>query len=116
MLSDELCYQLLRRLEANPDLRQRELAQELGISLGKLNYCLRSLIREGWVNAENSRNSRNRIVYRYTITPAGLREKEHVTLSFLKRKQSEYEALERELAELRQEVARNRGADGDKKG
>ena len=111
MLSDEIRYRLLKRLEADPHLSQRGLARELGISLGKMNYCLKALVEKGWIKAENFKNSRRKMAYRYLLTPAGIREKALVTVRFLKYKQAEYATLEREIAELRLEI--NRGKDSD---
>jgi EPS-associated MarR family transcriptional regulator len=105
MLDDETRYRLLKRLQADPDVSQRALAQELGISLGKLNYCLRAVIDKGWVKAANFRNSRNKKAYAYYLTPQGIDEKARVTGRFLKRKIAEYEAVQREIEELRREVA-----------
>ena len=104
-LTDELRYQLLRRLEHNPALTQRELAKELGVSLGKANYCLKALIEKGWVKVGNFRHNQNKSGYAYLLTPKGLEEKAIVTLSFLNRKQQEYNALVAELETLHQEVA-----------
>ena len=105
ILTDELRYQLLRHLEQNPALTQRELAKELGVSLGKTNYCLKALIEKGWVKVGNFRHNQSKLGYAYLLTPKGLEEKAIVTLSFLKRKQREYNALVAELEELHQEVA-----------
>ena len=104
MLSDEIRYRLLKLLHAKPHLSQRELADELKISLGKTNYCVKTLLEKGWIEAMNVRNSRNRAAYRYRLTPAGIREKACVTVRFLKRKQAEYRALQCELVELRDEI------------
>lgn len=104
MLDDATRYRLLKRLHADPDVSQRALAKELGISLGKLNYCLRAVIAKGWVKASNFTHSRNKQAYVYYLTPQGLEEKARVTVHFLKRKLAEYEAVQREIAELRREV------------
>ena len=104
LLSDELKYQLLSALEQNPRASQRELAAEIGISLGRTNYCLRALIDKGWVKAKNFKNSKNKSAYIYNLTPVGLVAKAQVTRLFLARKQAEYEVLEREIERLRQEV------------
>ena len=105
-LTDELRYQLLKQLEQNPEMSQRQLATELGISLGKANYCLKALIEKGWVKAENFRKSTNKLRYGYLLTPKGLEEKSRVTLRFLKARQREHEKLLQELNELREEAAR----------
>lgn len=95
----------MRLLTESPDLSQREVAQRLGLSLGKTNYCLRALIDKGWVKVNNFRNSQNKLAYAYVLTPSGFLAKGNATADFLRRKQHEFEQLEREIAELRQEVA-----------
>jgi EPS-associated MarR family transcriptional regulator len=104
MLDDQTRYRLLKCLQANPDVSQRALAQELGVSLGKLNYCLRAIIDKGWVKAVNFKNSSNKKTYAYYLTPQGIEEKARVTGRFLKRKMQEYESIEREIEQLRREV------------
>ncbi len=104
-LTDKICYQLLKHLEKNPSLTQRELAKALGISLGKTNYCLNSLIERGWVKARNFRRNKKKLGYAYLLTPKGMEEKARVTLHFLKIKQQEYEDLVEELRTLREEAA-----------
>lgn len=104
MTSDETHYQLIRLLEANPEMSQRDVARELGISLGKTNYCLQALISKGWVKATNFRNSKNRIAYVYLLTPQGIEEKAKLTLRFLKIKMAEYETLRSEIERLQREA------------
>lgn len=104
-LSDELRYQLLKKLEQNPTLTQRELAQELDVSLGKANYCLKALVEKGWVKVGNFKRNKNKLRYAYLLTPSGLEEKARVTMAFLKRKQKEYERLVEEIEALRLEAA-----------
>lgn len=104
MLSDEYRYKILKRLEADPDVSQRELAGELGISLGRVNYCVQALVEKGFVKASNFRNSQNKVAYSYLLTPRGLEEKVRATAHFLKRKVAEYEALEKEIDLLRKET------------
>ncbi|KAA8978327.1 MarR family EPS-associated transcriptional regulator [Halospina sp. K52047b] len=106
MLTDSDRYQLLRALEQNPNLSQRQLATELGYSLGKLNYCLKALKDKGWVKVENFRNSQNKTAYFYQLTPAGVTEKARVTRRFLQRKLEEHQQIEQEIEALKQEVAR----------
>ena len=91
-------------LEDNPNTSQRELAREVGYSLGKLNYCLNALKEKGWVKAENFRNSQNKTAYLYKLTPTGITEKARVTRRFLQRKLEEHEALQHEIEQLKQEV------------
>ena len=105
MSSDDAEYRLLRLLEANPQYSQRELAQHLGLSLGKINYCLRALIDKGWVKARNFSNSPNKRAYLYVLTPKGMEEKARIAVRFLRAKMEEYEHLEREISELRREIA-----------
>ena len=104
MLSDEYRYKILNLLEKDPELSQRDLAQALGVSLGKVNFCVKALIEKGLVKARNFRNSRNKSAYMYYLTPTGFEEKALVTLRFLRRKVDEYEALTKEIERLRSEV------------
>jgi EPS-associated MarR family transcriptional regulator len=111
---DEAQYKVLRLIEAKPDLTQRELAQELGVSLGKVNYCLNALIDRGWVKARNFRKSNNKLAYAYLLTPRGVQQKALITLRFLQLKVGEYELLKKEIAELRREVETT-GRAGDRR-
>ena len=104
-LSDDVHYRLLKLLEERPDASQRELAVALGISLGKINYCIRALLDRGWIKATNFKNSNNKLAYAYLLTPQGIEAKARITARFLLRKMAEYEALEREIAQLKAEVA-----------
>ncbi len=104
-MDDEVRLAILRILEQRPEVSQRELARELGLSLGKTNYCLRALMAWGWVKARNFRNNQNKLAYAYVLTPAGLRAKALATLNFLERKQREFERLQAEIARLQREVA-----------
>jgi EPS-associated MarR family transcriptional regulator len=103
-MDEELRLRILRLLTESPDLSQRELAHRLGLSLGKMNYCLRALIDKGWVKVNNFRNSQNKLAYAYVLTPSGFRAKANATTAFLRRKQEEFTELEREIAELRREA------------
>jgi EPS-associated MarR family transcriptional regulator len=113
---DEAHYKLLRLIESRPDATQRELAQALGVSLGKVNYCVNALIEKGLVKARNFRNSQNKLAYAYLLTPRGIEQKTAVTVQFLRRKVSEYEALKREIAELKREVESTGASVGVPKG
>jgi EPS-associated MarR family transcriptional regulator len=104
MLTDEVRYQLLRLLSADPTMSQRNVARTLGISLGKTNYCLKSLMRKGWIKATNFKNSRNKAAYMYLLTPRGVEAKANVTMRFLQRKMREYEALRTEIERIREEA------------
>ena len=103
-LSDENTLQALKLLEKNPELTQRELAAELGISLGKTHYMVKALIDIGWVKLDNFQRSNNKWGYAYLLTPMGLAEKAAITVRFLARKQEEYRRLERQIAKLSAEV------------
>jgi EPS-associated MarR family transcriptional regulator len=104
MLTDEYRYKILKRLEANPEISQRELAQELGVSLGRVNYCLKALVEKGMLKVNNFRNSKNKPAYLYLLTPRGIEEKTKVTLRFMKAKVAEYEMLRQEIELLRQDA------------
>lgn len=97
-------YRLLKFLAEHPHASQRELARELGISLGKTNYCIRALIDKGWVKLRNFKNSDRKSSYAYVLTASGLEEKVNVTLAFLRRKTAEYDDLAHQLEALREEV------------
>ncbi len=97
-------FRLLRLLEARSDLSQRDLARELGASLGKVNYCLNALIDKGLVKVRNFRNSRNKLGYAYLLTPRGIDSKATIAVHFLKRKMAEYETLKVEIEQLQREV------------
>lgn len=114
-INPETHLKVLRQIEANPSITQRELAQELGISLGKANYCLKALIDRGWVKARNFRSSSNKKAYAYLLTPSGLEEKAHITVRFLKQRMRDYEQIKQEIAELEAEVngGKNRLGSGD---
>lgn len=105
-LTEETHYKLLRLLEANPGISQRRAARELGISLGKVNYCVQALIRKGWLKAARFRNSRNKAAYLYLLTPRGIEQKSQLTVRFLQSKVREYETLRREIEQMRAEAAR----------
>lgn len=100
MLTDETRYQILKTLQADPQASQRRIADELGISLGRVNYCLNALIQKGLVKANNFRNSANKRAYLYLLTPRGIEERARLTARFLRVKLDEYEILKRELEEL----------------
>jgi len=101
---EESHLKVLRLLEADPGLSQRDLSQALGISLGKTNYCVRALLDKGLIKMQNFRNSDNKFGYAYLLTPAGIATKADLTRSFLKIKIQEYEMLKREIEDLQQEA------------
>lgn len=101
---EENHLKVLRLLEADPGLSQRDLSQALGVSLGKTNYCMRALLDKGLIKMQNFRNSDNKLGYAYLLTPAGIAAKAEMTRGFLKIKMQEYEILKREIDQLRQEA------------
>lgn len=105
MLTDEYRYKILKLVEAKPEISQRELAADLGISLGKANFCLKALIEVGLLKATNFRNSKNKLAYMYLLTPTGIEEKAKITLRFLKNKMQEYEKLQIEITVLTAEAS-----------
>ena len=96
-------YKVLKILEQNPQVSQRELASELGVSLGKANYCLKALIEKGLVKANNFKNSSNKLAYFYVLTPSGIEAKAKISIQFLQRKMEEYEVLGEEIEQLKKE-------------
>ena len=95
---------LMRIIDANPQMTQRELSAGLGLSLGKINYLLKSMIEKGFIKVDNFKNSKNKIAYMYYMTPKGIEEKVKITYRFLKRKLAEHENLEEEILHLKHEV------------
>ena len=106
MLTDEYRYKILKILEVNPEISQRDLARELDVSLGRVNFCLKALIEKGLLKATNFRNSHNKLAYMYLLTPSGIEEKSAITAQFLKIKMQEYANLEAEIQALRFEANR----------
>jgi EPS-associated MarR family transcriptional regulator len=107
VLTDETRYRILKLLEADPHASQRRIADELGISLGRVNFCLQALIEKGLVKVNNFRGNANKRAYLYLLTPRGIEEKAVVTARFLKRKLDEYESLKRELEDLQREARKS---------
>tara|TARA_Y100000590_G_C15178591_1_gene810330 strand:+ start:299 stop:613 length:315 start_codon:yes stop_codon:yes gene_type:complete len=91
---------ILRIIEKKPKIKQRQIANELGFSLGKLNYCLRALKKKGLIKIKNFKNNKNKIEYLYLLTPKGINAKMNLTVNFLKSKSKEYEELQKELNQL----------------
>ncbi|MBL4759721.1 MAG: MarR family EPS-associated transcriptional regulator [Mariprofundaceae bacterium] len=102
-----LKYRLFKLIDANPAMKQRELAGSLGLSLGKVNYCLKALVDKGFIKAGNFRSSKNKMAYAYMLTPAGMEEKIRITHQFYKRTEAEYEMLRKEVLELEVVGVRN---------
>lgn len=109
MFDDTTSYGLLKTLEDNPSLSQRDLAKCLGVSLGKVNFCLNALVEKGCLKVGNFRNSSNKLSYVYLLTPHGVEQKARMTLEFLQIKIQEYERLRAEIAELKREAGQFAG-------
>ena len=103
-MSTHMHYKLMRLLDENPGMSQRDAARELGVSLGKINYCLRALMGRGWVKAANFKNSQNKAAYLYMLTPSGIAGKANLAVEYLKEKVSEYEALRVEIERMQRET------------
>jgi len=105
-LESEEVIKLLREIKKTPEMTQRELSSSLGISLGKVNFLIKSLIDKGFIKAKNFKNANNKYAYLYFLTPRGLEEKTRITYRFLRRKMEEYEQLEEEISLLKKEVGK----------
>jgi len=103
MNQKDIRLDLLRRLELNPEYTQRELSKEMGVSLGKVNYCIKKLTEKGWIKLTNFSNSSNKLGYMYLLTPHGMEQKAMLTVSFLKVKVQEFELLKEEIIQLKLE-------------
>ena len=93
----ETHLKILKHIQTNPNVSQRQLAEELGVSVGKVNYCLRSLIDKGFVKASNFKRSTNKLSYLYLLTPSGIEKKTKLTLNFMKIKMQEFDDLKKDL-------------------
>ena len=113
---NENVLQILREIKKSPEMTQRELSSRLGISLGKANFLIKALIQRGFVKMENFKASNNKKVYLYYLTPRGIEEKSRTTYFFLKRKMKEYERLEDEIRQLREEVSESDVPDDEQDG
>ena len=104
MNNKDIHLDLLRKLESNPEYTQRELSQEMGVSLGKVNYCMKKLVEKGCVKLMNFSRNPNKVGYIYLLTPAGIEEKTRLTFAFLKIKLEEYKILKDEISKLKQDT------------
>ena len=104
MNNKDIHLDLLRKLESNPEYTQRELSKEMGVSLGKVNYCMKKLVEKGWVKLMNFSRNPNKVGYIYLLTPKGIEEKTELTFEFLKIKMKEYEILKKEISLLKQDT------------
>lgn len=96
-MSNDSQFEILRKIDKKPNSTQRSLSNDLGISLGKINYCLKNLINKGFIKIVNFSKNKNKISYAYVLTPRGIQTKTKLTLSFMKRKMREYDELKREV-------------------
>ena len=97
MKNEQDHFEILRKIQKKPEASQRELAEELGFSLGKLNYCLKALQKKGLIKLRNFTKNPNKLNYFYVLTPKGITEKTNLTVNFMKRKMKEYDDLKKEL-------------------
>lgn len=102
-MTTETHLKILKHIEANPHISQRKLAEELGVSVGKVNYCVKALIGKGQVKAGNFKRSSDKMGYLYLLTPQGIEEKTKLTASFLKRKIAEHEQITKEIEQLKRD-------------
>lgn len=109
MSKSDLDYELLRHMAAKPAASQRGLASRLGVSVGKINYCLRALVDKGWVKVRSFRRSDNKLAYAYLLTPSGVSAKMRLTRAFLALKEEEFEQLHRDIDTLRRELQNAKG-------
>ncbi|ALV08484.1 MarR family EPS-associated transcriptional regulator [Roseateles depolymerans] len=105
--TNDLDYALLQQIEDHTEISQRALAQGLGVSVGKINYCLRAVIDRGWVKVNNFRRADNKIAYMYLLTPSGAMAKLRLARDFLAQKEAQFEQLQREIAILRSELSQS---------
>ena len=103
-MNSELSIKIIRELEKAPEQSQRALSETCGVSLGSIHYCLNALIEKGYVKAQNFKNAQNKLAYAYILTPSGMKLKKELTIAFLKRKQVEYELLQREIKALEKDL------------
>ncbi len=104
-LDEETHYRLLSLIQENPKISQRQLAREMGVSVGKVNYCIKALVDIGHLKLNNFKRSKNKFGYFYVLTPKGLKEKAHITLRFLEIKKMQYDQIQKEIVELQYEIS-----------
>jgi EPS-associated MarR family transcriptional regulator len=103
-INRELSIKLIKELEKAPEQSQRALSRTCGVSLGSMHYCLNELIARGYVKVKNFKNAQNKLAYAYVLTPAGFAHKKELIVAFLKRKQADYEAMQREIKALEDDL------------
>ena len=105
-MNQELSIKIIRELEKAPEQSQRALSKRCGVSLGSVHYCINALVEKGYVKARNFKNAQNKLAYAYMLTPSGIALKKELIAAFLRRKHEEYEALQREIKALEEDLAR----------
>lgn len=103
-MNEVLSFKVIKALENAPEQSQRALSALCGVSLGSVHYCLKALVKKGYVKAENFKNAQNKLAYVYILTPSGIALKKELTLAFLQRKQTEFETLQREIRALKEDL------------
>jgi len=103
-IDEETHYHLLKLIQENPDITQRQLAEIMGVSVGKVNYCIKALVAVGHVKLNNFKESKNKLGYMYVLTPKALKEKGQITMLFLQQRQEQYEQLKQEIEELKDQL------------
>ena len=111
MNAQEINYSLLKILNRDADLTQRDMAKKMGISLGKVNYCISELAKKGFIKIQRFNESKTKFRYLYILTPKGIEERARLTVSFLKRKITEHEEIKKQIKELGREIEESRLAD-----
>ena len=106
-LQEDTYFRLMKIIQDQPEISQRELAVRLGVSLGGINYCLKALIDKGFIKVRNFSNSGSKLKYGYLLTPSGLREKTNLTIGFLRRKMTEYEDIKAEIEAINSDLTKN---------
>ena len=105
-MNQELSIKIIRELERDPDQTQRRLSKRCGVSLGSIHYCINALVEKGYMKTKNFKNAQNKRSHAYMLTPLGLSIKKELTMAFLQRKQAEYEALQKEISDLKRDLGR----------
>ena len=105
-MNQELSIKIIRELEKAPEQSQRGLSKRCGVSLGPIHCCINAIVEKGYIRARNFKNAQNKLAYAYILTASGINLKKELTLAFLKRKQAEYEALQKEIKALEKDLAR----------
>jgi len=103
-MNNELSIKIIRELRKSSKQSQRALSKQCGVSLGSINYCMNALLKKGYLKARNFKNSENKMAYAYILTPSGIKLKKELTVSFLKRKKDEYDALKEEIKALEEDL------------